>query len=241
MSNDFGVVIGLRRLSVGVILLALFAFTSATSASVSIVNDLTAAKSGYANTYNAGTERAQVISTTVGGDIDNITLVLNVVKAAGENQKMNVYVDTVANNGKPVSGLGTLIGTVTTTTSQTGIQQFNVNVTDNDYKLIAGDSYAIVVDIGASEMYTSGGNSYYDVGWEFANNGSASTGSGAFESNGSYNGSGVSWNQDTGEQRMMEVDVVPEVSMTGVVMGIGAMAIAAGHTLRRKLCAVKIA
>jgi hypothetical protein len=35
-------------------------------------------------------------------------------------------------------------------------------------------------------------------------------------------------------QRFLEVDVVPEVPMTGMVMGIGALAIAAGHTLRRK-------
>ena len=37
----------------------------------------------------------------------------------------------------------------------------------------------------------------------------------------------------------MELDVVPEVPMTGMVMGIGALAIAAGHTLRRKLCPAK--
>ena len=72
------------------------------------------------------------------------------------------------------------------------------------------------------------------------NPGSHSTGHGSFLS--SYvSGSDLplSWIGPQSRQQLMEVDVVPEVPMTGMVMGIGALAIAAGHTLRRKLCPAK--
>jgi hypothetical protein len=57
--------------------------------------------------------------------------------------------------------------------------------------------------------------------------------------NGYYSTTGSGGWGLSAQQRFLEVDVVPEVPMTGMVMGIGALAIAAGHTLRRKLCAAK--
>lgn len=219
----------------GAAVLALFAFTAASRASV-VVNDLTDTVKGNAND-TGNTDKAQVFTTEVSGVIDNITLMLNVNNAAGEGKTLNVYIDTVS-GGAPVKGQqGILIGSVTTESKTFGVEQVPVNLSDN-YSLTAGQSYAIVVNLSSGGTYSSGAD--YNVGWEYAPSGASSTGNGTFGN--AYNGSASTswaWANQTGQQRMMELDVVPEVPMTGMVMGFGALAIAAGDTLRRKLCGTK--
>ena len=209
----------LARLGMGAALLALFAFTSVSRATV-IVDSLGDTRVGDAN----GLYKAEDFSTTVGGQISSVILSLNFNTAAvTAGSTLDVYLYSATGSGPTGSGFN--LGTITATTA--GDTQYTLSGSGlNAYSLIAGSDYAIVIDLALA----SG-----SVGWEYASAGSGNTGTGgsflhAYNSNTGTSG----WVQPSpDQQRFMEVDAVPE-PMTGAIMGIGALAIAAGHTLRRR-------
>jgi hypothetical protein len=96
--------------------------------------------------------------------------------------------------------------------------------TPSDF-LVANTSYAVVLQISGS-----------DPAWQST----TTTGSGGDGSLGlAFQNEGSGWTSSNPEvYQQMDLEVVPEVPMTGMVMGFGGFVIAIGHTARRKLAPI---
>jgi len=208
MKNNLGTFFGLSRLGVGAAFLALCAFNPVSRADV-IVNNLPGNGFTSAGSSGQGTlSLGEVFTPGSDESLSSVTLSLNF--SASDSASVYLY-DT--SSGAP-TGTGTLLGSVSQSSSI-------INGLNN--ALTGGTAYAIV--LGPE-------NSPGNMSW----NNTTTTGSGGTGSlGGAYSFDGVNWNQNTGINFQMEVSAVPEVPMTGVVMGFGALAIAVGGTLRRKL------
>ena len=208
MKRNLGMSFGLSRRCVGAVLLALCAFTPASRALNTIVDN-----SAQPQTVTAGTSvpQAQVFTMPgYSGTISSLTLVLG-----GGGVSANVDLFNVS-AGLP-TGSGTIIGTVNASSSGSDA----VTLSGGPYTLSSGASYAI-------ELQSSGGS--WDATTETGN-----TGDGSFGGLYYYNGS--AWVLESGDyaQMSLQTSPVPEVPVTGSVMGMGALAIAVGSALRRKL------
>ena len=212
MKKNFAM-FGLPRWGVGAALLALFALAPASRAALDIeVNNLAATTTLYATA--GGYYGQEFTMDSSSGNLSILTLKLD----SSGGGTADIYLYNVS-GGVPTAGSGVVIGHVLTGTT------FNLTSNPN---LNANASYAILV-------HDTGG----DVRWNYTAS-TATGGNGSFPSPEVYGDGASIWNFTGGNYFQMElgVDVVPEVPMTGLVMGIGALAIAAGHTLRRKIKAV---
>ena len=212
MKKNFGM-FGLPRWGVGATLLALCVFAPASRAALDIeVNNLAASTTGFATA--GGFYGQEFTMDSSSGNLSILTLKL----ASSGSGTADIYLYNVS-GGVPTAGSGVIIGHVLTGTT--------FNLTGNP-TLNANASYAILV-------HDTGG----DVRWNYtSDNHSGGAGNGGlFPSSEVFGDGGSSWSFTPNNYFQMElgVDVVPEVPMTGLVMGIGALAIAAGHTLRRKI------
>ena len=207
MKKNLVALFGLSRWGVGAVALALCAFAPASRADV-VVNN-----TGDATfTQLGGSEFAQVF--TMSGTSGNISsLTLDLYSTAGGTVNVDLY---GTSSGQP-NGSATLLGTVTAGTSGGG-QLISVSGLNN-VLLTSGTQYAIALEYNSS------------VQWEY-------TLTGGVGSIYSSTDNGVSWGVYGGSgslQMNLQTTPVPEVPMTGIVMGFGALAIAVGGILRRKM------
>jgi hypothetical protein len=203
-------------------LLALCACAPASRAS--IIVDNTADASGG---HTAGTQQIiQDFTPTINGKINLVTL--NLYSTVGGSLNVYLYSGQATSTSD-----GTLVGQLGTLTLGTGGNQ-SLSLSGGSltgFNLTSGTVYGIEFSINTS------------IGWQYTSSATTATGS-----NGSFDGhawgdggsGGVTWTQGAA-YGIMAVDVVPEVPTTGLVMGFGVLAIAAGHVLRRKLNAVSAA
>ena len=213
MKKNLGTFFGLSHLGVGAALLALCAFT--TVARADLINTLTASTT----TQVSGTPFAQVF-TMVGSDGNISSLILELSSVVGGTANVDLY-DVSA--GAPGSLLQ-ILGSVTAAAVGDN-QQITINPL-NSYTLIQNTQYAIVL-----QNPTSGSIAWDDVAGT-ASGGAAPALGGEYY----YNGSAWNtWNAGRSFQLDLQTTPVPEVPMTGMVMGFGALAIAIGRNLRRKL------
>ena len=212
MKKNLGTFILASRWGVGVVLMAFCAFTPVSRADVIVDNT-----GATTFTHLGGAPVAQVFTMPgYSGDISSLTLEL--CSAAGGTANVDLY---NVSGGVP-TGSATLLGTVT---AGIGDKQVISVSSLNNVTLTAGDSYAIALDVSGP------------VSWDYTQS-SAAGGDGTFGSIFTYDG--VNWNTYAGGtlQLGLQTTPVPEVPMTGAVMGFGALAVALGHTLRRKLSSV---
>jgi hypothetical protein len=207
----------------GAVCLALFASVSLSHADIDIVNSLGDTRVNDAPA-SGNPFKVEDFSTTVSGHISSVILSLNFNAAAvTADSPLGVYIYSATGSGP--TGSSFLLGTITPTT--TGDHAYTVSLTGS-YSLTAGNDYAI----GINEDISKG-----TVSWEYAalNSPNAGTG-GSFL--GAYNSvGGVSpWVASSPlQQRFMDVEVTPiPEPMTGAFMVLGALAIAASRTLRRR-------
>jgi len=214
------------RLGVGAALLAFFAVTSVSRADIDIVNSLGDTKVNDAPA-SGNPFKVEEFSTTVSGQISGVILSLNFNAAAvAAHSPLDVYIYNATGSGP--TGSGFLLGTITPTT--TGDHQYTVAGLQA-YSLTAGQDYAIGID----ETLGSG-----TVGWEYAALNSPNTGTGGsfLEAYNSVAGNSPWVESSPLQQRFMDVTVTPVPEpRTGAIMGIGALAIAGSHTLRRRIMA----
>ena len=223
MKKNMGVFWGVPRAGVGVALLALFAFTSVSRADIDIVNSLGDSIAGEA-AVSTRPYKAQDFSTIVSGQISGVVLDLNFNAAAvTAGSTLDVYIYNATGSGP--TGIGFMLGTITATTS--GANQYSVGHLQA-FSLTAGQDYAIAVDIALPGSPT--------VAWEYAALNSPNTGTGGSFLNAYNSTNGISNWANASQQRLMAVTVVPEPT-TGAILGIGAVAIAASRTLRRRITA----
>jgi len=215
MKNNLGMFCGLLRLGLGATVLVFCAFTPVSRADV-IVNNMGDAR--FSNYDSSSAEIAQVFTMSgTSGNLSSLTLSLDSTLGG----TANVYLFTTS-SGAP-TGAATILGTVTAGTS--GNRQ-SISVSSlNGVTLTAGSSYAIALAQNST------------VRWDNTlTTGSGGTGSlGAIYTSGN---SGATWAFNSGVvfmQMNLQITPVPEVPMTGAVMGFGVLAIAVGGTLRRKL------
>ena len=218
MKKNFGMFILAPRWGVGAVLLALCAFTPVSRADVIVDN------TGAVSQFVSGSSFAQVFTMSgTSGNLSSLTLNLDVVGSGGSAQ-IDLY---NVSAGAPTT-LATALGTVSGTGGG-NLVLANVTLGSNPL-LTAGSSYAIVLDYPASPNGSLAWN--YESG--HASGGDGSLGSIYLSAN-----SGATWGvygiRADSMQMNLQTTPVPEVPMTGVVMGFGALAIALGHTLRRKL------
>jgi|SRR5208282_5870325 len=221
MKKNLGMYILASRCGVGAVFLALCAFTPASRADVTVINnsgDTSDGGSVVAADGGGGTAWAQTFLSGSSGQISSLTLTL-----AASSGSMEVDLYAVADSGSGPSGTAVDIGSVA---AGTGIVTLNnVNVSANP--LTSGDYYAI-----ALQPAGSGSDS---ISWN-ATATSASGGSGTLYEIYKNTGSGWVYSSSTPYLQMdLSVTPVPEVPLTGVVMGFGALAIAVGSSLRRKM------
>lgn len=230
MQKNLGMFFWVPRLGVGVVLLALFAFTSASRAGV-IVDNITG--NTFVNGTTAKNYKSQGFDATQSGPISSVSLELSF--SVGTSGSMSVYLVTANSSGQPTEAYtaGINLGTIYTSEGVDGTPStYAVENLASSVELTAGDYYAIV--IYGKDPSLSGGN----PSWMFLPPARDDANFlGAYSS-----GDGISFSIfNSAEERGLEINEVPEVPMTGMMMGIGALCLAAGHTLRRKLCAAKSA
>jgi len=203
-------------LEVGIVFSLLIAFTPISHANT-ILDNLSDTIPGSLTPNNA---LAQVFTMpSYSGDLSQLELKLDPQFVASES--VNVYLDTTT-SGAPTSGLGTLLGTASSSTS--GNQVITLSLSSQPL-LSAGISYAIVIKQETGQVF-----------WDYTTAG-GSGGDGTLGGIYSSLTSGSSWSSaDSGDFVLMDLEVtpVPEVPMTGAFMGFCALAIAVGHRLRRK-------
>jgi len=208
---------GLPCWKAGAVLVVLCAFTTGSRADVIQVDNT-------ANTPQSFDDAtfdwyAQVFTTTTSaGNFSSLTLELNATVGS------TAFIDLYSSDLTTVDQLH--LGIVTA--SSTGDQQITPVTILNNYSLAPNTSYAIVL-----ESTTSG-----SIAWDF----NSLDNNNVFEGNGSLGGNynsyqgGPEWDPNYhGSYELGITTPVPEVPTTGAVMGFGALAIALGHTLRRKL------
>jgi len=203
------------------VLLALCSFTPASRADVVVMNNTGSGPSDptFPTTGDSSATVgyiAEIFTTGSGGTIDNLALQLDIVAGSSANVYITANLTTF-----------TLLGTVSSGTTQNH-QNISVNFGANPlYSLSANTIYAIVLEPSGS-----------GVGWDYT----SSTATGGDATDGvSYESTdgGVSWSPYvTGASMQLDMlAAVPEVPMTGAVMGFGALAIATGSVFRKKVYA----
>lgn len=214
MKINSGISVITSRMGVGMALFVFCAFAPLSRAEI-IIDNLGDSPVAYENHLNDPLAQVFTMSGTSGG-ISGLTLGLNVGTAGSAT--IDLY--SATSGGAPIGFLATL-GTVTA--GATGPQNLTVGSLNN-YSLTAGATYAVVL-----ETPTSG-----QMDW-VATSTSGSGGTGTLGGIYYYNGS--SWvTQDSAFGLMnLQTTPVPEVPMTGVVVGFGSLAMAGWHGLRRKL------
>jgi hypothetical protein len=212
MKKNFGMFILAPRWGVGAVLLALCAFTPVSRADVIVDN--TGAATATTVFGGTGDQIAQVFTMSgTSGNISSLTLLLDSTTAGTHTLNVDLY---NVSSGVP-TGLATFLGTVTANT--TGDRRFiSVSSLASGVTLTPGTQYAVALEQNGVLQWdytsTSGvGPIYYTIGA------------------GPWTAYGSSGNM----QMNLQTTPVPEVPVTGVVMGFGALAIAVGGTLRRKL------
>jgi|SRR5665213_1034851 len=209
MKNNLNNIFGLARLGAGAAVLGLLACASTSHATV-ILNNTTDTSVGALT----GGGAQEFVMTTAAGTLTSITLSLGAGSGTG-----NVFVyDTTGAGGSPGSQLYSL-GTISSASP---------TISGLNDLLSGGTTYAIVLNANATSL-----------GWNYtADSAVAATGGASLPATRFYTGSGPFGGPfpDYG-QMSLSVTPVPEVPITGVVMGFGALAIAMGSTLRRKASA----
>ena len=213
MKKNFGMFILAPRWGVGAVLLALCAFTPVSRADVIVDN--TGATTLSTVFGGPGHQIAQVFTMSgTSGNISSLALLLDSTTAGTYTLNVDLY---ATSSGAP-TGLATFLGTVTAST--TGDRQLiGVSSLTSGVTLTPGTQYAVALEQNGNLQWdytsTSGvGPIYYSLD------------------------AGSTWTVygSPGNMQMnLQTTPVPEVPVTGVVMGFGALAIAVGGTLRRKL------
>ena len=225
---------------VGSACLALCGFTSTSRADVIVADNLDGNTNIISNYTSGGTEfKAQMFMTgTEGGDISFLDLYLTVAIASG-TPTMNVYVYDVTGGGISSSSVD-LLGTVTLAPSSG--QTFGVDI-ENNINLSANTEYAIAIDTTVNSGSGTVGWAYFNknvTGINFTGDGTmpTATNPGVTGNNGDYNvggsnGNNINWSILNQQERLMDIGVVPEPN-TSAIIGVGALCIVAGRTLRRR-------
>jgi hypothetical protein len=181
-----------------------------------VYNNLGDSTAGFAN--QGAAPLAQVFTMPATGGILS-ALTLGLYSTSGGTATIDLY--NASSGGAPFGSVVSTLGSVTVGSS--GFQNIAVNSLNN-YFLADGGVYAIVLETPASGS----------VSW----NTTTTTGSGGSGSQGGFYYNNGAWTAlpVSGYYGQMDLETtpVPEVPMTGVVMGFGALAIAVGSTLRRK-------
>jgi len=223
MKKNLVAFFGLSRWGVGAVALTLCAFAPASRADVTVINNLADIHDGGVLTaVDGGTSYAQTFNAGSSGNISSLTLSLG-----SSSGTMNVYLYD-AGTAPALSGGGINLGTKTllgSVAAGTGI----VSLSSNPF-LNTVDYYSIALVPAASGSDSIAWNSTTTAG-----SGGAGT---SFYAVYSSANSGLTWAYDFQNpylQMNLSVSPVPEVPVTGVVMGFGALAIAVGGSLRRKM------
>jgi hypothetical protein len=169
---------------------------------------------------------AQEFVANNSGEVDNLSLVLYSGTTA-MGSKLSVWIASDTGSGPGSSANWTSLGLTPSLSVSKGYKTYTLDVSAYDFTIKTGNSYDIIIDVNISGPPITG--------WESTGS-TTTTGFGNTYWGGT---SGSSWNTTSGNlkgQFEMGVEVVPEVPMTGMTMGLGALAIAVSHTLRRKLC-----
>jgi hypothetical protein len=219
MKKNFWTVFSAPCVGAGVVLLALCAFTPSSHAAV-ILNNLPSA--GFTSTGSTSQGTSVYVGETFtmgasGDTLGSVTLSLNFT--ASDSAHVYFYNTTFSGGIYTPTGAGTLLGTVSDTSAT--ISGLNIS-------LVAGTTYAIALGPQANSGSA-------DMAWNNISTSGTVAGSEASPV-GYFSGNGSIWGaNNTGPYLQMQLDPVPEVPLTGLCMGFGALAIAIGHTLRRKL------
>lgn len=198
---------------------------SGTFASIDIVNNLSATTGGY---DSRALDFGQVFATPgSSGQMSGFTVSIG---ASTASETVTFYLYDTDSTGAP-TGSGTSLGDITI--SAAGNYSLALASGPN---LAANTAYAIVM----SNPVGVGGPEYWN--WT-ASASSGVTGTpplGGIYRGSAHGGGSQSWSQiDAGDYFQMEIQTVPEVPKTGALMGLGALAVAAGGVLRRKWPATK--
>jgi hypothetical protein len=213
MKKNLGMTFGLSRWGVGAVLLALCAFTSASRADVIVDNTGNAHNPGD---FVVGQPFGEVFTMSgTSGNLSSLTLVFD--SSSTGSADVQVY---NTSGGAPSTSLYDL-GNITLS----GNTLTTANFGSSDL-LTAGVEYAIVLQSSS-------------MAWDYTLDSTGSTGPGGAGSGLAYNFYASEWNQLTPGNNYFQMNLlttpVPEIPITGTLMGFGALAIAFGCTLRRKL------
>ncbi len=217
MKKNLGAFSGLAHVRVGVALVALCALIPVSRAAVTVVVDNTLAdNSGNAQKGSDGDGTyAQVFTMPTGsGYISSLTLTLG-TSSSGSDE---VYVYKTS-SGVPTTSLYD-VGSVSPSSlaSPTDVAVSITSPTSD--VLTGGGTYAIV-------LVASG-----TISWEYTDGTANDSGSGTLGEG--YQYISGSWSSTSPDRFQLNLQVMPEVPITGTLMGFGALVIAVGHTLRRK-------
>jgi hypothetical protein len=205
----------MKRWEMGVAALALCAFIPLSRADL-IINNLSDSQNAIL-TQGLDPIGQEFTTASSGGTltISSVTLALYNYASGPASASIELY---STSSGLP-SGAATLLGNFSVSAGHQ-----TVTLTPSAVQLYANTTYAIVLDnipstgFGLDATTTSGSGGSASFGDIYYNNGT--------------------WTKDAVDSGIynwrMDLQAVPEVPMTGMVMGLGALVIALGHTLRRK-------
>lgn len=209
MKKNLGTFVGFPCVAVGAIMLALCTFTTASRADVTIVGntgDTTIGNTAPSLTF------AQVFTMGSGGTISSLTLTL------GGSGSSHVYIYAASSGAPPTSSYN---GSGNALFDLGSVSASSPTLTGLNDSLSAG-TYAIVLAANGSA-------------WDITPSSSVVTQNGS-SIGGLYYDSFGTWTTSGHDYAQMNLaSSVPEVPMTGAIMGVGVLAIAGGRTLRRKL------
>jgi hypothetical protein len=180
----------------------------------------------------ASTSRADVIldntaDASIGPVINTVGQVFNMTTAAGDIASLTLLLSGTGNGEAYV--YTTLGGAPNTQLYDLGsVSQASSTITIGtpaSYPLSGGTAYAIVYKPLASQL-----------GWSYTTDPTVNTSGGATMGE-MFNGAGFTPISGDYLQMSLSVTPVPEVPVTGAVMGFGVLALAIGKTLRRKVSA----
>jgi hypothetical protein len=212
MKKNLGMFILAPRFGVGAVLLALCAFTPLSRADVIVDN--TGATTGGTVFGSSGNQIAQVFTMSgTSGNISSLALLLDSTTAGTYTLNVDLYATLL---GAP-TGLATFLGTVTAST--TGDRQLiGVSSLTSGVTLTPGTQYAVALEQNGV------------LRWDYT----ATPGVGPVYYSSDAGSSWTAYGASGNMQMNLQTTPVPEVPMTGAVMGFGVLAIAVGSTLRRK-------
>jgi hypothetical protein len=213
MKKNLGMFFGLSRCGVGAVLLGLCAFTPISRAAITFLDNTSDPNNG--NTTTTYTY-ADVFTMGAAGYLNSLTLTLSGSLSSA------VYVYAATSGNPPTSsynGAGNALFSLGTVSGSSP-----VILSLNDY--LAAGTYAIVL--------ASSGSS-----WSLTASGAATTQNGSSFGGLYYNNTGT-WapTAGIGQMNLVGVTAVPEVPMTGMVMGFGALAIALGRKFRTAVSSI---